>query len=177
MAIFGSRTCSRFRSLLDTISDDSVGPNPVTVNDGMLPHPSVLGPSVGDDTTPAPNLTVLGPCVGDDGLAPTPNLTVLGPCVGDDGLAPVPNLTVLGPCVGDDQEISDARLKQDVRRVGATVFGLPLYHFKYLGKREIYEGVMAQDVLRVMPSAVAVGEDRFYRVNYGALGTEMRRVS
>jgi hypothetical protein len=102
--------------------------------------------------------------------------SVLGPCVGDDVPAPFPNLSVLGPCVGDD-EVSDARLKQDVCRIGTTVFGLPLYHFKYLGKPETYEGVMAQEVLKVMPGAVSVAADGFYRVNYRALGTVMRRVS
>jgi hypothetical protein len=89
----------------------------------------------------------------------------------------------LGPCVGDDNQTgpncapSDVRLKEDVQRVGTTVFGLPLYHFKYLGKSETYEGVMAHEVLQVMPDAVSRGEDGYYRVNYGALGTRMRRVS
>jgi len=64
-----------------------------------------------------------------------------------------------------------------VRCIGTTVFGLPLYQFKYIGAPETYEGVMAQDVLRVMPSAVSRGADGYYRVNYGALGTSMRRVS
>jgi hypothetical protein len=64
-----------------------------------------------------------------------------------------------------------------VQRVGTTVFGLPLYHFKYIGAPETYEGVMAQDVLQVMPSAVSAGADGYYRVNYGALGTSMRQVS
>jgi hypothetical protein len=103
--------------------------------------------------------------------------TALGPSVRDDA-APPPGITVLGPCVGDDNQVpSDARLKQDVHRIGTTVFGLPLYQFKYVGKPETYEGVIAQEVLRVMPSAVSVGADGFYRVNYGALGTSMRQVS
>jgi Chaperone of endosialidase len=103
------------------------------------------------------------------------NESPLGPSVGDDSHG-APALTVLGPCVGDDN-ISDTRLKEDVRRIGTTVFGLPLYQFKYRGKPEIYEGVMAQEVLKVMPGAVSVGADGFYRVNYRALGTAMRRVS
>jgi hypothetical protein len=105
------------------------------------------------------------------------NESPLGPCVGDDGPAPVRTLTALGPCVGDDGQESDTRLKEDVRRVGTTVFGLPLYQFKYRGKPETYEGVMAQEVLKVMPGAVSVGADGYYRVNYRALGTAMRRVS
>ena len=40
-----------------------------------------------------------------------------------------------------------------------------------------YEGVMAQDVLQVMPGAVSLGADGYYRVNYGALGTSMRQLS
>jgi hypothetical protein len=68
-------------------------------------------------------------------------------------------------------------VKENVRRVGTTVFGLPLYHFRYIGQPETYEGVMAQEVLKVMPRAVSVGADGFYRVNYRALGTAMRRVS
>ena len=171
---FASRTQGRFKSLLHMVAGDSVGSGPLIVKSGMPPHPSVLGPSVEDDTPSAPNLTVLGPCVGDD-AGQRSNLTVLGPNVGDD-TPPAPNLTVLGPCVGDDTPVSDARLKQDVRRIGTTVFGLPLYQFRYRGKPEIYEGVMAQDVLRVMPNAVSAGAEGFYRVNYGALGARMRRV-
>ena len=85
---------------------------------------------------------------------------------------------MLGPSVGDDNtNPSDVRLKEDVQRIGTTVFGLPLYHFKYIGAPETYEGVMAQDVLQVMPDAVSRGTDGYYRVNYGALGTSMRQVS
>jgi hypothetical protein len=124
-------------------------------------NPAGLGPLVGDNTA-------LGPCVGSD---VTKSPTVLGPCVGDDtgGVNPVAaSLTTLGPCVGDDGGPSVVRLKEDVQRIGTTVFGLPLYHFKYLGRSETYEGVMAQDVLSVMPSAVSRGEDGYYRVNYSA---------
>jgi hypothetical protein len=103
------------------------------------------------------------------------NESALGPSVGDDGTAPA--LTVLGTCVGDDEAKSDIRLKEDVRCVGSTVFGLPLYQFRYLGEPETYEGVMAQEVLKVMPGAVSVGADGFHRVNYDALGISMQRVS
>ena len=71
---------------------------------------------------------------------------------------------------------SDIRLKTDIRRVGTTAHDLPLYTFRYIGKDGQYEGVMAQDVLKVMPIAVSVGEDGYYRVNYVMLGIEMRRL-
>ena len=71
---------------------------------------------------------------------------------------------------------SDIRLKTDIRQVGTTAHDLPLYTFRYIGKDGQYEGVMAQDVLKVMPIAVSVGEDGYYRVNYDMLGIEMRRL-
>jgi hypothetical protein len=77
----------------------------------------------------------------------------------------------------DDIAESDIRLKTDVRKVGTTVYGLPLYHFRYVGRDELYEGVMAQDVVDVMPSAVLRGEDGFLRVKYGSLGISMRQVA
>ena len=52
---------------------------------------------------------------------------------------------------------SDIRLKTDIRQVGTTAHDLPLYAFRYIGNDDQYEGVMAQDVLKVMPSAVSVG--------------------
>jgi hypothetical protein len=87
----------------------------------------------------------------------------------------------LGPCVGDDSgdpsPPSDIRLKENILRIGTTVLGLPLYRFSYIGQEEVYSGVMAQDVLSVMPSAVSVGEKGFYRVNYGMLGIAMQRLA
>ena len=162
MDILASGTSRRFRSLLDAAAADHVGSRPSTAADRMGPATSGLGPSVGDDGPGAPSVTTLGPSVGD-------NVT---------GNPRVPALTMLGPSVGDDNTGgSDLRLKEDVRCVGTTVFGLPLYHFKYVGQPETYEGVMAHEVLQVMPDAVSRGADGYYRVNYGALGTSMRRVS
>ncbi|MGH9554136.1 MAG: tail fiber domain-containing protein [Terriglobales bacterium] len=138
----------RFRSLLDEVA----------AGDGKGSDASNLSASVGDDSTPGKPM-MLGPSVGDD-AAPSPT-----------------NAMMLGPSVGDDGGASDVRLKHDLRYVGTTVFGLPLYHFKYLGKPETYEGVMAQEVLQVMPAAVSVAADGYYRVNYRALGTSMRQVS
>jgi len=63
-----------------------------------------------------------------------------------------------------------------VRCIGTTVFGLPPYRFKYIGAPETYEGVIAHEVLQVMPGAVSRGADGYYRVNYNSLGTSMRRV-
>ena len=91
-----------------------------------------------------------------------------------DGTAPVFEMTVVQDETGDE---SDVRLKCDVRKVGSTVYGLPLYRFRYTGRDDVYEGVMAQDVLGVIPSAVTQGADGHYRVRYDALGIKMRQIS
>ncbi len=155
-----SGTHKKFKSLLDALEADHISSQASNAGDIKNSGNSVLGPSVGDDGAPSPAI-----------------VNMLGPSVGDDA-APLPSsLTFLGPSVGDDGNPSDVRLKYDVHRIGTTVFGLPLYHFKYLGRPETYEGVMAHEVLQVMPGAVSRGADGYYRVNYNALGTRMRRVS
>jgi hypothetical protein len=68
---------------------------------------------------------------------------------------------------------SDVRLKTDVVRVGQLDNGLPLYRFRYLWSSDIYVGVLAQEVLPVVPYAVIVGEDGFMRVNYDMLGARL----
>jgi Chaperone of endosialidase len=73
---------------------------------------------------------------------------------------------------------SDRRLKSNIAQVGTTVFGLPLYRFSYLGSSEqMFTGVMAQDVLGVMPGAVSRNAAGFYRVDYRMLGIEMERAA
>lgn len=74
------------------------------------------------------------------------------------------------------KRVSDIRLKTNIHRVGTTVLNLPLYSFEYRGKQGTYIGVMAQDVLKVEPSAVSTGSDGFYRVDYQKLGIEMLQV-
>ena len=74
------------------------------------------------------------------------------------------------------RSVSDLRLKTNIHRVGTTVLNLPLYSFEYRYKSGTYIGVMAQDVLKVEPSAVSVGSDGFYRVDYKRLGIEMLQV-
>ena len=85
-------------------------------------------------------------------------------------------LNKLGAKVGIKKNLSDLRLKTDIRRIGTAAYGLPLYTFRYIGEAGLYEGVMAQDVLPVMPEAVSVAEDGYYRVDYDLLGIPFRRL-
>lgn len=63
---------------------------------------------------------------------------------------------------------SDRRLKSDIERVGTTNYGLPLYEYTINGERQ--RGVMADEVLQVMPDAVVLQPNGFYKVNYRMLG-------
>lgn len=73
---------------------------------------------------------------------------------------------------------SDRRLKQGIELVGRDErTGLNLYEFAYKDMpHERWRGVMADEVLQVMPSAVHTNEEGFMSVDYGALGIEMTQV-
>jgi Chaperone of endosialidase len=72
---------------------------------------------------------------------------------------------------------SDCRLKTDISRVGSLPSGLNLYRFRYVGETNDYVGVMAQEVLEVVPEAVVTRADGFLLVDYDALGTRMMTYS
>lgn len=61
---------------------------------------------------------------------------------------------------------SDERLKTDVRRVGTTDGGLPVYTFRYAWGGPVQMGVMAQDVEAVTPEAVHAHASGFKMVDY-----------
>lgn len=63
---------------------------------------------------------------------------------------------------------SDRRLKEDIRKVGSTDDGLPVYTFRYKGLPTVHMGVMAQDVEKVKPDAVHV-MGGYLAVDYGAI--------
>ena len=73
---------------------------------------------------------------------------------------------------------SDRRMKQGIELVGRDErTGLNLYEFAYKDMpHERWRGVMADEVLQVMPSAVHTNEEGFMSVDYGALGIEMTQV-
>jgi len=73
-------------------------------------------------------------------------------------------------------KVSDIRLKTDIEQVGVAANGLPLYTFKYLGGDAVYRGVMAQDVMKIMPEAVSTMPNGYLAVRYDMLGMEMTRV-
>jgi len=69
---------------------------------------------------------------------------------------------------------SDIALKHDVVLLGHLANGLGYYRFSYIGSDRAYVGVMAQEVERVAPDAVARGDDGYLRVYYNKLGLTFR---
>lgn len=63
--------------------------------------------------------------------------------------------------------MSDRRLKSNVVRIGTTRHGLPWYEYDIFGQRR--QGVMADEVRKIMPAAVVVHPTGFDMVNYSML--------
>ncbi len=69
--------------------------------------------------------------------------------------------------------VSDIRLKRDIALLSRLDNGLGLYCYRYLWSDLVYVGVMAQEVEKVMPEAVARGADGYLRVDYRRLGLRL----
>lgn len=73
--------------------------------------------------------------------------------------------------------LSDERLKTDISVEGVRDDGVWLYKFRYLGDRQFYLGVIAQQVQAVHPNMVMEDPDTGYlMVNYSALGVDLMPV-
>lgn len=64
---------------------------------------------------------------------------------------------------------SDRRLKTDIKRVGTTDSGLPVYTYRYTAGGPIQMGVMADEVRGVIPGAVMTMPNGFDAVDYGQI--------
>jgi hypothetical protein len=62
---------------------------------------------------------------------------------------------------------SDRRLKSNIVRIGTHPLGIGIYEYDIDGSRQ--RGVMADEVLTVLPEAVLTGDDGYMMVNYGVL--------
>ena len=69
---------------------------------------------------------------------------------------------------------SDIRLKHDIVFLGYLNDGLGFYRFSYNGSDKPYVGVMAQEVMQIVPAAVTRDRDGYLRVNYEKLGLKFQ---
>src|SRR5690606_6242156 len=65
--------------------------------------------------------------------------------------------------------LSDRRAKENIRRVGETDSGLPVYVYNYKGDPVEHMGVMADEAEEKFPEAVYEGADGYKRVICGRL--------
>ncbi len=73
------------------------------------------------------------------------------------------------PAGGWLSKLSDRRLKMNVNRIGTHILGIGLYAWDYLWG-EHAEGVMADEVLTVMPEAVLQHPSGYMMVDYSMIG-------
>ena len=74
----------------------------------------------------------------------------------------------------EDQVLSsDVQLKEDIKLVGKSPSGLNVYNFKYIGKDETYQGVMAQEV----PWAASVADNGYLQVDYSKVDVDFKKVN
>jgi hypothetical protein len=63
--------------------------------------------------------------------------------------------------------LSDQRLKSNIKRIGTHKLGIGIYEYDIMGKHDI--GVMAQELMQVMPDAVHQHPSGYFMVDYGRL--------
>lgn len=83
------------------------------------------------------------------------------------GLFSLGSSALMSPA-GTFAAFSDRRLKRNIIRIGTHALGIGLYMWEYLWG-EHAEGVMADEVLTVMPEAVLQHPSGYMMVDYGAL--------
>jgi len=68
------------------------------------------------------------------------------------------------------KNLSDVRLKDDIVPLDRLENGIRLYRYRYKWSEQRFVGVMAQEVLDIVPDAVSLGADGYLRVDYEHLG-------
>jgi hypothetical protein len=63
--------------------------------------------------------------------------------------------------------LSDRRLKTNIKRIGTHKLGVGIYEYDIMGKHDV--GVMAQEVINVLPEAIHIHPSGYMMVNYGRL--------
>ncbi|RWY71887.1 tail fiber domain-containing protein [Rhizobium leguminosarum] len=64
-------------------------------------------------------------------------------------------------------------MKIDIRRLGTSAEGIPVYAFRYIWGGPLFVGTMAQDLLAIRPEAVIETASGYYMVDYDNLDIAM----
>jgi hypothetical protein len=88
---------------------------------------------------------------------------------------PVAGPSIFGQMAGAGlaaYQMSDIRMKEDIKLVGKSPMGINIYNFKYLGDDKKYQGVIAHQV----PQASSVNADGYLMVDYSKLDVDFKEV-
>ncbi len=77
---------------------------------------------------------------------------------------------------GQFMQSSDARLKENITKVGSSPSGINIYEWNYIGKPQKYRGVLAQELLESHPDAVDLMPNGYLGVYYGKIDVKMEAV-
>ena len=69
---------------------------------------------------------------------------------------------------------ADVRLKRDVRQMATLDNGIKLYRYRDRWNPTVFVGVLAQEVVEVVPEAVSKDADGYLLVDYRRLGLQLR---
>ena len=73
---------------------------------------------------------------------------------------------------------SDLRSKENIVHISNSMSGIPIYEFNYIGEKQTWSGVMAQDLLEIgRQDAVTINEEGYYMVNYSLIDVDMKKVT
>ncbi|MBX4924504.1 tail fiber domain-containing protein [Rhizobium binae] len=64
-------------------------------------------------------------------------------------------------------------MKTEIRRLGTSAEGIPIYAFRYIWGGPLFVGTMAQDLLAIRPEAVIATRSGYYMVDYDKLDIAM----
>ncbi|MGG7579637.1 tail fiber domain-containing protein [Rhizobium sp. Nf11,1] len=78
-----------------------------------------------------------------------------------------------GPSDPGGWNSSDRRLKTDIRRLGISPAGIPIYAFRYIWGGPLFVGTMAQDLLLIRPDVLSQDATGYYTVDYAKLDIRM----
>lgn len=71
--------------------------------------------------------------------------------------------------------MSDERLKENILQIAISESGIPIYKYNYIGDSKTYQGVMAQDLIRMgREDAVATMDNGYYGVMYDKIDVDFK---
>ena len=71
---------------------------------------------------------------------------------------------------------SDIRLKENIELVGVSRNGINVYRFNYIGSPEIYEGVIAQELLETEYADAVFSDGIYFKVDYSMLDVNFKSI-